>query len=222
MGRKQRLIILGAGGQGRVVADMALHMGIYREIGFLDDDPERMEAGLPYPLLGRFPDYSKWVGEADFIVGIGDRFTREAVQEQLTAAGATMATLIHPRAFVASRVTIGEGSVVMAGAVISVDATVGRGVIVNTCASVDHDCRIGDFCHVSVGAHLGGTVHVGYRSVIGIGAAVRNNIDICADCVVGAGAAVVCSLTEPGVYVGVPARLRHPDGADEPGGTAGL
>ena len=102
----------------------------------------------------------------------------------------------------------------MAGAVINVDAVIGRGVIVNTCASVDHDCRIGDFCHVSVGARLAGTVHVGDRSTLGVGAVVRNNTDICADCMVGAGAAVVSPLTEPGVYVGVPARRLYPDGAN--------
>ena len=112
------------------------------------------------------------------------------------------------------RVTLGAGSVVMAGAVINVDAVIGRGVIVNTCASVDHDCRIGDFCHVSVGARLAGTVHVGDRSTLGVGAVVRNNTDICADCMVGAGAAVVSPLTEPGVYVGVPARRLYPDGAN--------
>ena len=102
----------------------------------------------------------------------------------------------------------------MAGAVINVDAVIGRGVIVNTCASVDHDCRIGDFCHVSVGARLAGTVHVGDRSTLGVGAVVRNNTDICADCMVGAGAAVVSPLTEPGVYVGVPARRLYPDGVN--------
>ena len=214
MGTRQRLILLGAGGQGRVVADIALHTGRYREIGVLDDDQGVAGTGLPFPLLGSFSEYGKWLGEADFAVAIGNNAVREALQDRLTAAGASLATLIHPRAFVASRVTLGAGSVVMAGAVINVDAVIGRGVIVNTCASVDHDCRIGDFCHVSVGARLAGTVHVGDRSTLGVGAVVRNNPDICADCLVGAGAAVVSPLTEPGVYVGVPARRLYPDGVN--------
>ena len=206
MGTERKLIILGAGGQGRVVADVAAQTGRYTQIGFLDDNAELGDGRLPYPLLGGFSDFEKWIGRAEFTVAVGDNLIREAVQTRLTDAGASMATLIHPRAFVASRVTLGEGTVLMAGAVVNVDAVIGRGVIVNTCASVDHDGRIGDFCHVGVGAHLAGSVRMGDRSMIGVGAAVRNNTDICADCTVGAGAAVVCSLTEPGVYIGVPAR----------------
>ena len=104
--------------------------GLYREIGFLDDDPGVADTGLPFPLLGSFSEYGKWLGEADFAVAIGNNAVREALQDRLTAAGASLATLIHPRAFVASRVTLGAGSVVMAGAVINVDAVIGRGVIV--------------------------------------------------------------------------------------------
>lgn len=109
MGTRQRLILLGAGGQGRVVADIALHTGLYREIGFLDDDPGVADTGLPFPLLGSFSEYGKWLDEADFAVAIGNNAVREALQDRLTAAGASLATLIHPRAFVASRVTLGVG-----------------------------------------------------------------------------------------------------------------
>lgn len=109
MGTRQRLILLGAGGQGRVVADIALHTGLYSEIGFLDDDQGVADTGLPFPLLGSFSEYGKWLGEADFAVAIGNNAVRETVQDRLTAAGASLATLIHPRAFVASRVTLGAG-----------------------------------------------------------------------------------------------------------------
>ena len=95
MGTRQRLILLGAGGQGRVVADIALHTGLYREIGFLDDDQGVADTGLPFPLLGGFSEYGKWLGEADFAVAIGNNAVREALQDRLTAAGDTAAGACH-------------------------------------------------------------------------------------------------------------------------------
>lgn len=208
MGTRKRLILLGAGGQGRVAADVARCMDCYREICFLDDSLQEEQVSFPYRILGRFSDRGAYREDADFLVAIGQNDVRERLQEQLTAEGVPLATLIHPRAVVAERVTIGEGSVIAAGAVIGPDAALGRGVILNTCASVDHDCRIGDFCHISVGAHLAGMVSVGVRSLLGVGVAVRPGIHIAADCTIGVGAAVVGDIPEPGVYVGVPAHRR--------------
>lgn len=205
MSTKKRLILLGAGGQGRVAADVAVCMGAYREVCFLDDRLCGDDAKLPYPVLGRFSDYPSYMEDADLLVSLGQNAIRRRWQEVLEAAGASLATLIHPRAVVAERVTIGAGSVVMAGAVINPDVVIGRGVIINTCASVDHDGRIGDFCHISVGAHLAGTVSVGANSLLGVGVAVRPGVTIGEDCTIGVGAAVVSDLIEPGVYVGVPA-----------------
>lgn len=207
MSGKQKLIVLGAGGQGRVVADIALQTGRYGEIGFLDDSSDVPSRNLPFPLFGGFSDFERWLDEADFVVALGNNKKRETVQERLSAAGATLAVLVHPRAFVASRVTLGEGTVVMAGAVLNVDTQIGRGVIINTCSSVDHDCRIDDFCHIAVGAHLAGTVRMGKRCMVGAGVAVRNNQTIVADCTIGVGAAVTSDLTVAGTYIGVPARL---------------
>lgn len=206
MSATKRLILLGAGGQGRVTADVAVCMGAYREVCFLDDGLRGGDSDLPYRVLGGFADFPSYTEDADFLVSLGQNAARRRWQETLEAAGASVATLIHPRAVVAERVTIGAGSVVMAGAVINPDAVIGRGVIINTCASVDHDGRIGDFCHISVGAHLAGTVTVGANSLLGVSVAVRPGVTIGADCTVGVGAAVVNDLTEPGVYVGVPAR----------------
>lgn len=195
------LIIIGAGGHGRVIADTASLCG-YKNIRFLD---ERKVAGLP--VIGKVADYSRYLDEAVFIVGIGDNKIREHIYSEMTAKGAKMISLVHPRAFISTGAAIGSGVVVMAGAAVNTGAVLGNGVIVNTCGSVDHDCKVDDFCHISVGAHLAGTVNVGNGTLIGVGASVISNIDICGGCVVGAGAAVVKNLTVPGIYKGVPARL---------------
>ena len=193
-----RLIIIGASGHGKVIADIAVRSG-YREIVFLDDNEDLKECA-GFPVVGKTGEATSMRG--DKIVAIGSAAVRERIQSSLT----DVVTLVHPNAVISRRVVLGPGTVVMAGAVINSDAHIGAGAIVNTCASVDHDCRIGNYCQISVGAHVAGTVTVGDRSWIGAGATVSNNIRICGECTVGAGAVVVRDIEESGTYIGVPAK----------------
>lgn len=187
------VIIIGAGGHARVIADIVKAAGD-NLLGHLDDHA---------PALGPVSDYVKFP-DAHFIIGIGSAAVRRRIAERMT--GVNWYTAIHPTAIIGSSVTVGEGTAVMAGAMIGPGARIGTHAIVNTGAIVEHDNQIGDFAHISVGAKLAGTVTVGPDSWIGIGAVVSNNLSICGGCMVGAGAVVVKNLTEPGTYVGVPAR----------------
>lgn len=199
------LVILGASGHGKVVADTACCMKKYNRIIFLDDDREKKEC-MGFPVEGVFLDYGKYMETAEFIVATGNSNIREIWTERLKRSGAKLAILIHPSATVSRFAKIESGTIVMAGAVVNAETKIGQGVIVNTCASVDHDCEIGDYCHISVGAHLAGTVSVGKHTWIGIGAVVRNNLSICENCMIGAGAVVVKKIMKSGTYVGVPAK----------------
>lgn len=194
---KNEIVIIGAGGQGRVCADIARLMG-YARILFLDDGAPNAE--------GKVSDYPQYLQDADFFVAIGNGTVRRKIQMMLEENGASIATLIHPNAMVAQDVKIGQGTVVMAGAVINPGAVIGCGNIVNTCASVDHDCRVGDYLHIAVGARICGTVTLEDDSWIGAGAVIIQNLSVCAGCMIGAGAVVVKSITEKGTYMGVPAR----------------
>lgn len=198
-----RLIIIGASGHGKVVADLARNNG-YRSIAFLDDNPPG-SAVLGFPVLGKVDLFEKYQ-DSDYIVAIGDGAIRKAVQTRLNNAGAHIVTLVHPRAVVGQNVSIGDGSVVMAGAVINPDSILGEGCILNTCASVDHDCKIGSYSHIAVGAHIAGAVAVGSNCWIGAGATVINGASICSNCLLGAGAVAVKDIDTPGTYVGVPAK----------------
>ena len=198
----RRLIILGASGHGKVAADIAIRSG-YEEILFLDDNPEAREC-LGWPVVGRVSEADGYQG--DFFVAIGNPTVRERIQNKLEGQGKNLALLIHPSAILGIGVTIGKGSILMAGVVVNPCAEIGKGCILNTAASVDHDCKVGDYVHVSVGAHIAGTVTIGAKSWIGVGAAVKNNVTIAQDCMIGAGATVVRSITEPGTYIGTPAR----------------
>ena len=197
---RDKLVILGAGGHGRICAEIASMNG-YEEIVFLDDAEPSGAA-----VAGRVSDLEKYVSDHDVFVAIGNNAVRGALFRSAGAAGAEFATLIHPSAVISPSAAIGEGTVIVAGAVVNCGAEIGKGVIVNTCASVDHDCRIGDFTHVSVGARVAGMSCVGEGVFIGAGAVVINNVTVCEDCVIGAGAAVVRDVTESGTYVGVPAK----------------
>lgn len=200
-----RLIIVGASGHGKVVADIA-RLNAYTDISFLDDAPG-LDRLSDYRVIGPVARFSELL-QNDFIVAIGNSEIRHRIQDELSNAGARMVTLIHPSAVVSQDAEIGVGTVVMAGSVINPSVKIGRGCIVNTCASVDHDCHIGNFSHISVGAHLAGAVSIGEETWIGIGAVVSNNISICSNCMIGAGAVVVKDVGISGTYVGVPAQLR--------------
>ena len=201
----KKLVIIGASGHGKVIADIALLLG-YDQVVFLDDNPAVKTVG-EFKVLGASGLAAKLAASGyDFVVGIGNAAIRERIQNQLVEIGCNVVSLVHPSATVAYDVTIGAGTVVMAGAVINAGTAVGRGCIVNTCSSIDHDNVIGDFSHVSVGAHTAGTVKLGSRGWIGIGAVVSNNINVCDDCMIGAGAVVTKDIEVAGTYVGVPAR----------------
>ena len=197
---RNSIVIIGAGGHGRVCAEIASAMG-YQKIQFLDDQPQGKSN-----VVGTTEDLALYSETSDFFVALGSKLLRSVFFEKIRAVNGTFATLIHPNSVVSKTAVIGEGSVVMAGTVINAGANIGRGVIINTCSSVDHDCVIGDFCHIAVGAHLAGTVAIGAQTLIGAGAVVINNLTVAADVTVGAGAAVIGHITEAGTYVGVPAR----------------
>lgn len=199
----KKLIIIGASGHGKVVADIA-KKNEFDEIVFLDDDESSHECG-GYPIVGRSPDAEK--AEANVIVAIGNTEIRKRIQESIEES--RMVTLIHPDAVVADDATIGSGTVVMAGAVINPGVKIGRGCIINTSSSVDHDCILGNYVHIAVGSHLCGTVSVGNETWIGAGATISNNVNICDNCTIGAGTVVIKDIEKPGVYVGIPAKEKN-------------
>jgi sugar O-acyltransferase (sialic acid O-acetyltransferase NeuD family) len=202
---KNKLIIIGASGHGKVVADIAIKMNKWQSIAFLDDD-ESIKTSMGLEVIGKTADAFTYKEEADFFVAIGSNTTREKVQEKFIEQGLSVISLIHPSAVIGTDVEIGIGSVVMAGIVINSSTRIGKGCIINTNSSLDHDNVIEDYVHISPGASLAGTVKVGKGSWLGIGSVVSNNVNICSSCKLGAGAVVVKDITEPGTYVGVPVR----------------
>jgi sugar O-acyltransferase (sialic acid O-acetyltransferase NeuD family) len=206
-----RLAILGAGGHGRVVADIAETNG-WKFIDFYDDNLTLKNAVIQsWTVVGNIDDLlSSWSKYDGVFVAIGDNRQRKDKIEMFRNADANLINLIHSTASISRYSSIGSAVVIMAGAVINTGVIIGSGSIINTNASVDHDCFLGESVHVSPGACLGGGVKVGSCSWLGIGSSVKQNIVLGSDVIVGAGAAVVSNFADGSIVVGVPAKkIKH-------------
>ncbi|WP_251126073.1 MULTISPECIES: acetyltransferase [unclassified Exiguobacterium] len=203
----RKLLIIGASGHGKVIANIAHDCGKWDEISFLDNDSTKIGSNLlGFNVIDTTENLEVYVHEYEFIVGIGDVYARERVTNQLLDLGANLSTLIHPTAVIGLDVKVGQGSVLMPMSVINSSVTIGQGCIVNTSSTVDHDCFLGDFVHLSPGTTVSGSVNIGNRTWIGTGTKIINNLDIADDCMIGAGAVIVNSIHTSGLYIGIPAK----------------
>lgn len=202
----KRVIIFGAGGHGKVLADVALRLG-FSVAGFVDDRPElSMVAGLEVPVLG---DRAWLLNQSREIfccaLGIGDNFVRMRVSEVLQSEGFELATLVSPFAAVAPSATIAAGATVMAGAVINPLASLGEGAIVNSGAIVEHDVKVGRYATVSPNSVLAGAVEIGELAHVAINATVLPCLRIGHRSILGAGSVATRSIPDDVIAYGIPA-----------------
>lgn len=201
----KKLLIIGASGHGKVVADIASKMEKWSDIAFLDDDQSKTSI-LNFPVINSTNAIKEYIHEYDIFVAIGNNKTRKKLISECEHLGATLPILVHPSAIIGMDVHIGFGSVIMANSVINASTVIGVGCIINTSVSVDHDNKIGNYVHISPGAHLAGTIRVGDNCWIGAGAILRNNITLGENIVIGMSAAVIHDIQDEGTYIGIPAR----------------
>ncbi|MBV1911897.1 MAG: acetyltransferase [Kangiellaceae bacterium] len=156
------LVIIGAGGHGQAVADLAAISEKWNRIAFVDDCyPEKREA-LGYEIIGKINSiYEGEMSDNFFVVAIGNNKTRSLLIEDINEAKLKLVSLIHPNAWVSKHATIGKGVAVMACAVVGTNAILGDGCLINANATVDHDCKLEVGAHLGVGVHLAGGVVVG-------------------------------------------------------------
>ena len=190
------MYLYGAIGHAKVIIDILAANGITVD-GLIDDNPEVTElCGLPV--------FHECAGRSPLIVSIGSNRIRKEIAESL---GCRFGVAVHPSAVVSGSCEIGEGTVVMQGAILQAGVRVGRHCIVNTGASIDHECVLGDFVHVSPHGTLCGNVRVGEGSWIGAGTTVVPGVRIGAWSVVGAGSVVTRDIPDNVVAYGNPCRV---------------
>ena len=198
------LALVGAGGHGKVVADLAEACG-YAVI-FFDESYPQKKFIEHWPIEGAFSDLLAQRNiYKNALVSIGNNSTRENLIKQLVQAGFNLPTLIHPTAVVSRYANIASGCVVFSQAVINAFAVVGKGCIINTGAIIEHDCVISDAVHISPNVSLAGGVIIGKNSWIGIGAAIKQQIEIGENVIVGAGSVIIKNTIDAVTVVGNPA-----------------
>jgi len=204
------VVIVGAGGHGKVVLDILRADGRYRPVGYVDADPSLTDSyvgGLP--VLGAVNALPRLRQQRikRAIVAIGDNRTRLHYAGVLLEQGFELVNAVHPTAFVSPNAKLGLNVVVAPHASVVTECTVADSAIINTSAVVDHECEIGEGAHICPGAVLAGRVRVGRAAFIGIGANVIQCRSIGRFAVVGAGAAVIEDVPDYATAVGVPARV---------------
>lgn len=208
----QNIVIVGSSGHASVLADLARLDGRYNIVGLVDRFRAPGEWTLGLEVLGREEDLPALAGRralAGVVVAIGDNAVRATVARRIRELCPELAfvTLVHPRAVVAGDVILGEGTVVMAGAVVNPGASVGRLCILNTHCSLDHDSRLDDHASLAPGVVTGGRCHVGECAAVGIGAVLLQDVRVGAHAVVGGGSLVIGEIDACVVAYGSPARV---------------
>ncbi len=204
----KHIVIVGAGGHGRVCADIAEAAGLIVH-GFADDNHELGDSINGYQCVANtFEDIKDHCqpGYRLFFVAIGDNNVRSEIYKMAVALGYDIPSLIHPSAVISPHATIGLGTVIMAGAVVHANARIGNGCILSANCSVDYDCQIADSVHISPGVAIAGGVTIGEKTFVGTGASIIPGIKVGENCLVGAGAAVTRNIDRNGRVAGVPAR----------------
>lgn len=209
--RKQPLVIWGASGHARVVAEIVRLTGKYDIVGFLDniDLSRKGSSFCGARILGGAEqlEHLRRNKVRYIFFGFGDcqaRLNLSLIVAELTFE---LVTVVHPKAVIAGDVTIGSGTVVMAGAVINPGSTIRDNVIINTSASIDHESVINNGVHIGPGVTIGGGVTIGEGSWVGIGAVIKDKIKIGRNTVIGAGAVVLKDMPDDVVAFGVPAKI---------------
>lgn len=203
---KEKIFVFGASGHAKVVIDIIERQNLYEIVFLVDELPSlRGQRVYGYQVLGGKEELLS-SGIRSGIVAIGSNRARSGVAAWLRNKDFELVTALHPSAQIARGVTVGGGTVIMAGVVINSDTSIGRDVIVNTRAGIDHDCTIGDGVHIAPGSTLGGTVDVGDESFICAGATIIPNLTIGSNVTVGAGSTVIRAVADGVTVVGSPAK----------------
>lgn len=156
-----RLIIVGAGGHGKAVAEIVAMCDRFELVGFVDDAWPDISAVWQHPVLGDFDSLASLRAVAEqVVVAIGNNRLRRTLQERAKEMGFSAATIVHPRAIVASSSRIGNGVAIMAGAIVGCEAVVGDGAIINAGAVLDHHALLADYAHLGVGVVAAGGVRI--------------------------------------------------------------
>ena len=199
---KKNIYLLGAGGHSRVIIRMLEAIGKYKINGIYENEYRDGEMILKYPILGKPDDIP---GNVNILVCVGNILEKKKLINKYESQ-LLIDNIIHPSAFIDETVNMDMGNQIMPAAMLNVLAIIGKWNIINSGAVIEHEVEIGNYCHISVNSTVCGRVKIGNNCFVGAGSVVNDKISICDDVIIGSGAVVAKDVTEPGTYVGIPAR----------------
>ncbi|MEW5743965.1 MAG: acetyltransferase [Nitrospirota bacterium] len=207
---KEALVLIGGGGHCRACIDVIEAAGNFSIAGIVDVNEKKGSNVLGYPLFAGDDELPSLMSAYRyFLITIGQVKSpdkRRQLFAMLKGLGAELPSITSPSARVSDHAAIGEGAIIMHGAIVGPGSRIGRNCIINTGAVIEHDCVIEDHCHISTGAVVNGECRIGGGTLVGSGSVLNNGLTISGNTIVGAGAVVTRSIDESGTYVGVPAR----------------
>jgi UDP-perosamine 4-acetyltransferase len=201
------IIILGAGGHAKVVIEAIEASG--DTAAYCIGSCGSSTTLLNVPIL---PDEShldrlRVEGYQRAFIAIGASAVRERLGNLVVGKGFNLVTVIHPKAWVSPSAHLGNGVVVMAGAMINACAVIGDLAIINTGSTIDHDCNVGRAAHIAPQCGIAGSVTIGSGTMLGVGTKVIPGISIGSNAMIGAGSVVVRNIPEGALAMGIPARI---------------
>lgn len=210
---RKQLILIGGGGHCKSCIDVIEQEGKFDIHGILDSPEKVGDQLLGYNYIGTDDDIESFIEKGYyFLVTIGQLKSAEKrrnIFDRLKAGNAGIATIISPLVHVSKHAVIGEGTIVMNGAMVNADARIGHNCILNTGANIEHDTVIGNHCHISTHAVVNGNCKLGDEIFIGSNAVLSNGVEIVSGIILGAGSVIIKSLKTKGIYAGIPAKMIH-------------
>ena len=195
----KKLAIIGAGGHGKVVGEIAL-LNEYKVINFFDNKANEIQE-FPFTIKGNLDYLKNHLKDYDsFFVAIGENKVRSEMIEWLKKHSVNIVSLTHPNSIVSKFSTLGRGTCIMANAVVNSGSIIKDGVIINSSASIDHDCVIENFAHLSPNSTLSGAVKIGKFTHLGSGTSVHPEIIIGNNVKVGVGSRIFKDISDDTIF----------------------
>jgi sugar O-acyltransferase (sialic acid O-acetyltransferase NeuD family) len=191
---KPSLILIGAGGHARACIDVIEHLGTFDIAGLVGNEEELQLECLGYRVIATDSDFAKLAKQYQYaIITVGQiesALLRQRLYDQAVVIGFKLPTIISPTAHVSRHAVVGDGTMVMHGAIVNAGAKVGSNCIINTNALIEHDAIVADHCHISTGAIVNGAANIGLGSFVGSQSVIKQGVTLGNNCVVGMGIAV--------------------------------
>jgi sugar O-acyltransferase (sialic acid O-acetyltransferase NeuD family) len=211
----KEVLIIGAGGFGRevlwTISDCNENNEEYLVLGFIDDDKSLHGKTIDgFLVLGGLDWFKKnYQKSISCVIAIGDPLRKKEIVNQLKKIEPTYATIIHPTVISSKSITIGAGTIIQAGTIMTINIAIGKHVHLNIDSTVGHDTVIEDYVTINPGVHINGKTTIGSSTYVGTGVVMKQEIKIGFESIIGAGAVLLENVPEKSVYAGVPAKLKR-------------